>query len=69
VITLPPFVPYTWVNIKSNTGQMFAIMSPGDCERLFIKIEENGARTPMEIAVIESRFGIINEATRALGLG
>jgi quercetin dioxygenase-like cupin family protein len=67
VITLPPFVPHSWVNIGSDIGQMFAIVSPGGCERLFIEIEKTGARTPSEIAVLERGFGIINEATQALG--
>jgi hypothetical protein len=47
---------------------MFAIVSPGGCERLFIEIENTGVRTPSEIAVIERRFGVFNEATQALGL-
>jgi hypothetical protein len=48
---------------------MFAIVTPGGCERLFIDIEATGARTPEEIAVIERRLGIINEATQVLGSG
>ena len=69
VVTLPPFVQHSWVNIGADAGQMFAIVSPGGCEGLFIDIERSGAKTASEIAVFESRYGIINEATRRLGLG
>ncbi|HVG47403.1 MAG TPA: cupin domain-containing protein, partial [Rubellimicrobium sp.] len=39
VVTLPPFVPHSWRNISDQPGQMFAIVTPGGCERLFIDIE------------------------------
>ncbi len=67
VVTLPPFVPHSWCNIGDEPGQMFAIVTPGGCERLFIDIEAAAAQTPEEIAVIEQRLGIINEATETLG--
>jgi mannose-6-phosphate isomerase-like protein (cupin superfamily) len=66
VVTLPPFVPHSWRNIGDEPGQMFAIVTPGGCERLFLDIEAAGARTPEAVAVIERRLGIINDATRAL---
>jgi mannose-6-phosphate isomerase-like protein (cupin superfamily) len=66
VVTLPPFVPHSWRNIGQEHGQMFAIVTPGGCERLFLDIEATGARTPEEVAVIERRLGIVNEATLAL---
>ncbi len=66
VVTLPPFVPHSWCNISDELGQMFAIVTPGGCEQLFIDIEESGARTPEEVAMIERRLGIINEATQSL---
>jgi mannose-6-phosphate isomerase-like protein (cupin superfamily) len=64
VVTLPPFVPHSWCNISDEPGQMFAIVTPGGCEQLFIDIEATGARTPEEVAVLERRLGIINEATQ-----
>ncbi|MEP9372861.1 cupin domain-containing protein [Mesorhizobium sp. KR1-2] len=63
VVTLPPFVEHSWKNISDEDGQMFAVVSPGGCERLFIDIEATGADTPEKVAVIEARLGIINEAT------
>ncbi|MNL86123.1 hypothetical protein D3C87_2146980 [compost metagenome] len=47
---------------------MFAIVTPGGCEQLFIDIETSCADTPEKIAVIEARLGIFNETTRAMGL-
>jgi mannose-6-phosphate isomerase-like protein (cupin superfamily) len=66
VVVLPPFVEHSWRNIGDEPGQMFAIVTPGGCEQLFIDIEAENARTVQEIAVIERRLGISNEATRAL---
>ncbi len=69
VVILPPFVQHAWCNIGDEPGQMFAIVTPGGCERLFLEIEATGARTPEDVAVIERRLGIVNDATRALDLG
>lgn len=68
VVALPPYVEHSWKNISDEPGQMFAIVTPGGCEQLFIDIEASCADTPEKIAVIEARLGIINEMTRALGL-
>jgi mannose-6-phosphate isomerase-like protein (cupin superfamily) len=67
VVTLPPFVPHSWRNVGDTQGQMFVIVTPGGCEQLFLEIAATGARTPGEIAVIERRLGIVNDATEALG--
>jgi mannose-6-phosphate isomerase-like protein (cupin superfamily) len=69
VITLPPFVEHEWRNIGDEPGQMFAIVTPGGCEQLFLDIAATGAATPEEIAVIERRLGIVNAATRSLDQG
>lgn len=66
VVTLPPHVRHGWINISDAEGQMFAIVSPGGCERLFMEIERRDARTPREIAEIEHELGIINDETEAL---
>jgi mannose-6-phosphate isomerase-like protein (cupin superfamily) len=66
VVTLPPFVPHSWRNISQEVGQMFAIVTPGGLEQLFMDIEQENARTSAEIAVIERRMGIVNDATKAL---
>ncbi len=68
VVTLPPHVRHGWRNIGDETGQMFAIVTPGGCEQLFLDIEATRATTPEEIAVIEARLGIFNDLTEALGL-
>jgi quercetin dioxygenase-like cupin family protein len=69
VVTLPPHVRHSWVNISDEPGQMFAIVTPGGCEQLFLDIEATGADTPAKIAVIESRLGIINDEIMRLGRG
>jgi len=68
VVALPPHIRHSWKNISDEPGQMFAIVTPGGCEQLFIDIETSCADTPEKIAVIEARLGIVNETTRAMGL-
>ena len=66
VVVLPANVQHSWRNISDEPGQMFAIVTPGGCEQLFIDLEATGARTPEEVAVIERGLGIISEATQVL---
>lgn len=66
VVVLPPFVEHAWRNISEEPGQMFAVVAPGGFEQLFIDIEASGADTPEKIAVIEERFGLVNEETKVL---
>ncbi len=67
VVTLPPGVEHGWLNVGDVTGLVFGIVTPGGFEQMFVEIAESGARTVMEIAAIEARYGIINAATRRLG--
>ena len=66
VVVLPPNVRHSWRNISDEPGQMFATVTPGGCERLFVEIEATGADTPEKIAAIEASLGIINDETEAL---
>lgn len=66
VVVLPPHVRHSWRNIGDEPGQMFAIVTPGGFEQLFLEIEASGAEMPDEIALIEDRLGIINDETLAL---
>ena len=66
VVVLPPNVRHSWRNISDEPGQMFATVTPGGCERLFVEIEATGADTPEKIAAIEASLGIINDDTEAL---
>jgi len=66
VVTLPPHVEHSWVNISYEPGKVFGIVTPGGFEQLFIDIEATGADTPAKIAIIEARLGVINAETRAL---
>ncbi|AZO38489.1 cupin domain-containing protein [Mesorhizobium sp. M2A.F.Ca.ET.037.01.1.1] len=66
VVVLPPYVRHSWRNIGDEPGQMFAIVTPGGFEQLFMEIEASGAASPDEIAMIEARLGIINDETLAL---
>ncbi|MCF3641495.1 cupin domain-containing protein [Rhizobium sp. TRM95111] len=69
VVTLPPHVEHGWVNISDAEGQMFAIVTPGGFEQLFIDIEATDADTPEKVALIEARLGIVNAYTRRLAEG
>ena len=66
VVVLPPNVRHSWRNISDEPGQMFATVTPGGCERLFIEIEATGADTPEKVAEIEASLGIINHETEKL---
>ncbi|MBZ9863823.1 cupin domain-containing protein [Mesorhizobium sp. CA15] len=66
VVVLPPHVRHSWRNIGDEPGQMFAIVTPGGFEQLFMEIEASGADAPDEIALIEARLGIINDETLAI---
>jgi quercetin dioxygenase-like cupin family protein len=66
VVVLPPNVRHSWWNTSDEPGQMFATVTPGGCEQLFLDIEKEGADTPEKIAVIEARLGIVNDETEAL---
>jgi mannose-6-phosphate isomerase-like protein (cupin superfamily) len=68
VVTLPRNVPHSWRNVGDEPGQMFAIVTPGGCEQLFLEIMETNADTPEKIAILEARYGIHNDTTKALGL-
>ena len=66
VITLPPHVEHSWRNVGDVPGQMFGIATPAGFEQMFIQIDATNAKTEAEIARIETSFGIINAATKAL---
>ncbi|MGN6489216.1 MAG: cupin domain-containing protein [Devosia sp.] len=66
VVTLPPNVPHSWVNIGDTMGQVMGIASPGGCEELFLAIARLDNPTPRDIAMIERSLGIANEETRKL---
>jgi quercetin dioxygenase-like cupin family protein len=67
VVTLPIGVQHGWKNVGDRPGVVFGIVTPGGFEQMFVDIEETGARSDVEIATIEARFGIVNTATRRLG--
>jgi hypothetical protein len=66
-VTLPIGVQHGWKNVGDRPGVVFGIVTPGGFEQMFVDIEETGARSDVEIATIEARFGIVNTATRRLG--
>lgn len=68
VVVLAPHVRHSWRNIGDEPGQLFAMVTPGGFEQLFIDIEASCADTPEKIAEIEARMGIINDAVLALRL-
>lgn len=67
VVTLPPGIRHAWRNVSDEPGQMFGIVTPGGFEQMFIDIEREGATTPDAIALIQARYGVVNDATAALG--
>lgn len=67
VIVLPPHIQHSWTNISDEPGQMFGIVTPAGAEMMFIDIATENPATEAEVAIIETRYGIINEATKALG--
>ena len=69
VVVLPPNVPHSWRNISDEPGRIFATVTPGGFERLFMEIEATGADTPEKIAAIEASLGIVNDETEKLAAG
>lgn len=68
-IVLPPHVEHSWTNISDEVGQVFAFVTPGGFERMFMDIAATGADTPAKIAVIETTYGVSNEETAKLATG
>lgn len=66
VVVLPPHIWHSWRNVGDEDGQLFGIVTPGGFEQMFIEIAQSGATCEADIARIEARFGIVNEATKAL---
>ncbi len=46
---------------------MMGVVTPGGFEQMFVQIAALTSPTPASIAMIEKRFGIVNEETRKLG--
>lgn len=65
-VVLPPHVEHAWVNISDEPGRIFAFVTPGGFEHLFMDIEATGADTPAKIAVLEARYGVSNAETAKL---
>jgi quercetin dioxygenase-like cupin family protein len=66
VVTLPPHVPHSWINIGDTMGQVMAVVSPAGFEQLFLEIARMANPTPRDVAMIEKRLGVENEETRRL---
>ena len=67
IVVLPPHVEHAWRNIGDSMGQMLGIVTPGGCEGMFRDIAALGPGASMQdIATIETRYGIVNEQTKAL---
>ncbi|HEY9010346.1 MAG TPA: cupin domain-containing protein [Devosia sp.] len=67
VVVLPPHVEHAWRNISDEPGYMLGIVTPGGCEHMFLDIAALGpTATREQISAIEARYGIINEANKAL---
>lgn len=66
VVVLPMLVQHNWTNISDELGQLFAIVTPGGFERLFMEIASTRANTPEKIAEIEAGLGVVNEETEKL---
>ena len=67
-VVLPPRIEHAWTNISDETGRVFAFVTPGGLEHMFMDIEASGADTPAKIAAIEARYGVSNAETAKLGL-
>lgn len=65
-VVLPPHVEHSWTNISDEVGQVFAFVTPGGFEHMFMDIEATSADTPAKIAVLEAKYGVSNEETAKL---
>jgi mannose-6-phosphate isomerase-like protein (cupin superfamily) len=58
VVVLPPHAPHQWFNIGSEPGQLFAMVTPGGFEQMFIDFRAIGVVTDADVASIESALGV-----------
>jgi quercetin dioxygenase-like cupin family protein len=65
-VTLPPLVPHSWRNISDRMGRMFAVVTPGGFEHLFVEIARTGADTPAKVLAIETTLGIVDSELEEL---
>lgn len=58
VIVLPPHVPHQWINIGSDPGELFAMVTPGGFEQMFIDFRALGEVSEADVLAIESGLGV-----------
>ena len=58
VIVLPPHIPHQWVNIGSEPGELFAMVTPGGFEQMFIDFRTIGEVSDADVLAIESGLGV-----------
>lgn len=60
VITLPPHIPHQWVNVGSEPGRLFGLVTPGGFEQMFIDFRALGEVTDADVRAIEDGLGVID---------
>lgn len=58
VVALPPHVPHQWFNIGSEPGRLFAMVTPGGFEQMFLDFRTLGEVSDADILAIETGLGV-----------
>jgi mannose-6-phosphate isomerase-like protein (cupin superfamily) len=65
VIVLPPHIPHQWVNIGTEPGELFAMVTPGGFEQMFIDFRALGVVSNADVLAIESGLGVTDSPAPA----
>jgi len=58
VVVLPPHVPHQWFNISDEPGRLFAAVTPGGFEQMFIDYRGMDGASEDELLAVEAALGV-----------
>lgn len=67
VIALPPHVPHQWLNVGSEPGRLFGLVTPGGFEQMFLDFRALGEVSDADANAIEAGLGLIDGPAAAAG--
>jgi len=58
LVALPPHIPHQWFNVGGEPGRLFALVTPGGFEQMFIDYRGMEEVTDAHVAAIEGALGV-----------
>ena len=65
VVALPPHVPHQWLNIGDEPGRLFAVVTPGGFEQMFIDYRAMDGASEAELLAVEAALGVSDSRAAA----